>query len=137
MRGVTNREIGYVPDNNISTHTPHARCDGSGGRSGGRRNKFLLTHLMRGVTAARATEEMADKFLLTHLMRGVTPCNHAFRKPLSISTHTPHARCDVSCTLSFLVVLISTHTPHARCDLQCPWRHSSAGYFYSHTSCEV
>ena len=36
---------------------------------------FLLTRLMRGVTAQPLPEEIIKKFLLTRLMRGVTPLN--------------------------------------------------------------
>ena len=77
-----------------------------------------------------------------------------------ISTHTPHARCDLwfvaihilnsdfyshtSCEVWRLVcfifgtfVRISTHTPHARCDLGKGIRQKTGWNFYSHTSCEV
>ena len=36
--------------------------------------------------------------------------------PPEISTHTPHARRDVSCLLKHFSAFISTHTPHARRD---------------------
>ena len=32
---------------------------------------------------------------------------------------------------------ISTHTPHARCDTQICTENAKQTYFYSHTSCEV
>ena len=36
--------------------------------------------------------------------------------PYQISTHTPHARCDVAVRRRPWACNISTHTPHARCD---------------------
>ena len=137
MRGVTitiaNRRVYY----NISTHTPHARCDLSffapcwGSK--------ISTHTPH----ARCDDfrvmyaGYTFKFLLTHLMRGVT-VHHKIRCLLQpISTHTPHARCDVINFLRCWRNLISTHTPHARCDFH-PNRQKSEPYnFYSHTSCEV
>ena len=48
-------------------------------------------------------------------MRGVTRLFYYFRAKFRISTHTPHARCDVSYNSLFAVL----------------------SHFYSHTSCEV
>ena len=56
----------------ISTHTPHARCDGVAVNPILYLAEFLLTHLMRGVTAKSIVPAAARLFLLTHLMRGVT-----------------------------------------------------------------
>ena len=55
-------------------------------------------------------------FLLTHLMRGATEPKFVKTNILTISTHTPHARCDTERNSNFCRAKISTHTPHARCD---------------------
>ena len=82
--------------------------------------------------------ETNRKFLLTHLMRGATMYIKKDGNRFRISTHTPHARCNVyaiiygfsqtnfyshtSCEVqqysNFLIFwkYISTHTPHARCN---------------------
>ena len=101
--------------------------------------EFLLTHLMRGATNANWAKTSVFRFLLTHLMRGATYSDTCFAISSMISTHTPHARCDIGMlrqvkgTKAFLlthlmrgatciihlnecIILISTHTPHARCD---------------------
>ncbi len=56
----------------ISTHAPHARCDGG----------------------AFKTAINAALFLLTHPMRGATVSEFLSSLNLFISTHAPHARCD-------------------------------------------
>ena len=101
----------------ISTHTPHARCDISSLDYDFYQRQFLLTHLMRGVTrAVFPTVQKLLIFLLTHLMRGVTEFASYTELSPGISTHTPHARCDVNGNWANTSVFISTHTPHARCD---------------------
>ena len=148
----------------ISTHTPHARCDEElvdWIAIQGEQNfyshtscevwrveriqtnythwGFLLTHLMRGVTVSESCCSSSLTFLLTHLMRGVTTPSIFAHSNAAISTHTPHARCDLENAdgytdfYSFLLThlmrgvtyrcndtrhlyTISTHTPHARCD---------------------
>ena len=77
--------------------------------------KFLLTHLLRGVTGYAVTDVAGQLFLLTHLLRGVTAYFWLFKYTLDVSTHTPLARCDAYFWL-FKYTLDS---------------------FYSHTSCEV
>ena len=58
-------------------------------------------------------------------MRGVTfDASIANVANNSISTHTPHARCDVFEIAVFDFISISTHTPHARCDIQT-YKHST------------
>ena len=71
---------------------------------------------MRGVTKSSAPLTPALIFLLTRLMRGVTIDGVANSDEVKISTHTPHARRDMSALMSFIGLLISTHTPHARRD---------------------
>ena len=80
------------------------------------------------------------KFLLTHLMRGATYSIDNSTLWRIISTHAPHARCDLAITTDnwetvnfysrtscevrhdFNLIVssfraISTHAPHARCDV--------------------
>ena len=95
MRGATDRKCYIMELSEVSTHAPHARCDGVsraavqkalsfysrtscevrlGGLSrNGLSLVFLLTHLMRGATTTTMNYPTASKkFLLTHLMRGAT-----------------------------------------------------------------
>ena len=51
---------------------------------------------MRGVTKDVGVDKAEIKFLLTRLMRGVTTTSPTLKLVLIISTHTPHARRDVS-----------------------------------------
>ncbi len=78
----------------VSTHTPHARCDRTCSYFTSGQFKFLLTHLMRGVTNNNEIYANAERFLLTHLMRGVTINKENKIDKILVSTHTPHARCD-------------------------------------------
>ena len=50
---------------------------------------------MRGVTIISSYSLLWEIFLLTHLMRGVTSPWKTNFEEMAISTHTPHARCDV------------------------------------------
>ena len=50
MRGATEEVPAYNHIVNISTHTPHARCDIVQNAVIGTLTEFLLTHLMRGAT---------------------------------------------------------------------------------------
>ena len=50
---------------------------------------------MRGVTVCRARTSAALVFLLTRLMRGVTAWDNDGGVLAIISTHTPHARRDI------------------------------------------
>ena len=43
----------------------------------------------------------------------------------------------MACLSSWLLLDISTHTPHARCDVPINQPKLNALNFYSHTSCEV
>ena len=54
-----------------------------------------------------------------------------------ISTHAPHARCDIEIAVRRIDVIISTHAPHARCDRECNREHPFGNHFNSRTSCEV
>ena len=56
--------------------------------------RFLLTHLIRGVTHYAVIGRSKIAFLLTHLIRGVTEMGKEFFPVVEISTHTPHTRCD-------------------------------------------
>ena len=51
---------------------------------------------MRGVTCDRFVLQKMWSFLLTRLMRGVTAENQRLCEILTISTHTPHARRDMA-----------------------------------------
>ena len=56
--------------------------------------QFLPTRLIRGMTRTAGTFGGYGKFLLTRLIRGMTLVRlHKFRE-LDISTHTPHTRHD-------------------------------------------
>ncbi len=121
----------------ISTHTPHARCDKLSYGIILILFLFLLTHLMRGVTLSNEYPNTSFGFLLTHLMRGVTNGLSALFPIIIISTHTPHARCDITSHILRFHNPISTHTPHARCDATTRTPTSWSRHFYSHTSCEV
>ena len=58
--------------------------------------QFLPTRLIRGMTCAGGKAGgTADKFLLTRLIRGMTFCRKAGSEMGVISTHTPHTRHDV------------------------------------------
>ena len=80
------------------------------------RNRFLLTHLMRGATSFFCCSLFSQKFLLTHLMRGAT----VTIKCLIVSHEflLTHLMRGATYEQHFTVVtpLISTHAPHARCD---------------------
>ena len=78
--------------------------------------RFLLTHLLRGVTAGGSQHLRKNLFLLTHLLRGVTKRTMKKRWRERISTHTPLARCDYKYGKIYCTATISTHTPLARCD---------------------
>ena len=52
-------------------------------------------------------------FQLTRPMRGVTTAAVPIFAAVFISTHTPHAGRDNSCTFRVKCAQISTHTPHA------------------------
>ena len=100
----------------ISTHTPHARCDAAD------KSIFKTISISTHTPHARCDHNywqwnrQCHKFLLTHLMRGVTDGTDVLLQVSVISTHTPHARCDGRCQLMVKTIGISTHTPHARCD---------------------
>ena len=72
---------------------------------------------MRGVTPDDQRDVRDTmQFLLTRLMRGVTACFGKLKPLIIISTHTPHARRDHWMSNLDGNVWISTHTPHARRD---------------------
>ena len=76
----------------ISTHTPHARRD----------------------SAERLVTPPHLEFLLTRLMRGVTAVEMGLSASLVISTHTPHARRD---TLYDTIIINAPHFySHASCE---------------------
>ena len=101
-------------------------------------NLFQLTRLMRGVTLTFASLPILQVFQLTRLMRGVT---HHFcsRNPLFIiSTHTPHARRDLtrrseSAEQSKFQLTRLMRGVTGKRDLDC---HISVD-FNSHASCEA
>ena len=140
LRGVTR----FCPNQRayyISTHTPLARCDDLQPNKFYKFgdfyshtscevwhkfrfhffqiNKFLLTHLLRGVTAFEMNVSTASEFLLTHLLRGVTRWDLSYR--ISQLNFYSHTSCEVWQLLFLkqrLFEFISTHTPLARCDIR-------------------
>ena len=106
----------------ISTHAPHARCDTvtasllCGISDFYSRtpcevrhtdmgvifafSAFLLTHPMRGATCCIYYTAYLVTFLLTHPMRGATCRSVTAGAGGRISTHAPHARCDIVAILS-------------------------------------
>ena len=121
----------------ISTHTPLARRDCPDSAANVHPYLFLLTRLLRGVTAAVFLLLCFRKFLLTRLLRGVTrrlsPCFH----PLSFLL-TRLLR-GVTCWLLRCgrIQIISTHTPLARRDRPHIILKFLRKNFYSHASCEA
>ena len=72
---------------------------------------------MRGVTRPDQERFLAVMtFQLTRLMRGVTQGEVDYCTDQWISTHTPHARRDLTIAREYDGRKISTHTPHARRD---------------------
>ena len=72
MRGVTKIEKRFQKLKLISTHTPHAGSDGTGGVIPADSAIFLPTLPMRGVTLIGGELSEAIGFLPTLPMRGVT-----------------------------------------------------------------
>ena len=100
MRGVTGESDQAEPTEEISTHTPHARRDDICCAFAFRQTAFQLTRLMRGVTKDKNPHvHKFRKFQLTRLMRGVT-AGMKYGNRILISTHTPHARRDLSSDFS-------------------------------------
>ena len=135
---MTNRGVGRIDMNIISTHTPHTRHDNRWKQTAGNMYQFLLTRLIRGMTLPqmhrprqllisthtphtrhdsfpRKSRTRYSKFLLTRLIRGMTDCDGFGMKNFFISTHTPHTRHDRRVSLG---TLAQTH-------------------FYSHASYEA
>ena len=102
-----------------------------------RQQPFLLTHLMRGATLQRSYCFNSKWFLLTHLMRGATVVGENKWETAKISTHTPHARCDVFA--EYCIDLIVYFYSHTSCEVRLSLGDypSERANFYSHTSCEV
>ena len=99
MRGATRPPARTGGDTGISTHTPHARCDGKN------RQKFVDFRISTHTPHARCDTQR----LLTLFMR-------------MISTHTPHARCDNHpFNFSFQKSNFYSHT-------SCEVRHSQAAH---------
>ena len=99
----------------ISTHTPLARRDCPDSAANVHPYLFLLTRLLRGVTAAVFLLLCFRKFLLTRLLRGVTEDGISRGVEDYISTHTPLARRDGTITIIG----------------------AGSKNFYSHASCEA
>ena len=70
-------------------------------------------------------------------MRGVTVDSNGALVTSTISTHTPHARRDLTAEEMHRLHVISTHTPHARRDTDLEALRESYRHFYSHASCEA
>ncbi len=100
----------------ISTHTPLARC---GGTSTNEMNGSINfnSHTPREVWLLNGLPTLPYViFQLTHPSRGVAQEQMTVTQHITISTHTPLARCGrlVMCQLKSRYK-ISTHTPLARC----------------------
>ena len=66
--------------------------------------EFQLTRLMRGVTVHKPIYDGNNKFQLTRLMRGVTYSSLLNSPFFIVSTHTPHARRDLSAHINMYSV---------------------------------
>ena len=107
----------------ISTHTPHAGCDPPFLASAHASLNFN-SHTPCGVRPHVSFETTSDfTFQLTHPMRGATfRCEKCGEIATDFNSHTP-------CGVRLLQLIqyqqsieISTHTPHAGCDVnQKPW----------------
>ena len=118
----------------ISTHTPHARCDLYPWIFSLYTNHFYSHTSCEVWRKPSKNPVYRVRFLLTHLMRGVTSGGFTISAvPTFISTHTPHARCDL--TANHRIHFYS----HTSCEVWPPecWRLDNRDNFYSHTSCEV
>ena len=105
-------------DDRISTHMPLARHD-SQERYLNTGGKFLLTCLLRGMTAVMSSHIMLSTFLLTCLLRGMTkPLCHC-QSHLEFLLTCLLRGMTIFPLLSVSVGAISTHMPLARHDLFC------------------
>ena len=81
-----------------------------------RRNKFLLTHPLRGATGLHNNGDV-DYEISTHTpLAGCNIDNPSNTVLTSISTHTPLAGCNLFSVDWIYHVKISTHTPLAGCN---------------------
>ena len=121
----------------ISTHTPHARRDGS---SSGRplSNPNFNSHASCEAWRSAVDTTSRPTTISTHTPHARR--DRRVRRGVSaeaISTHTPHARRDSPTPALRALLNISTHTPHARRDIgnikvMGEWKD-----FNSHASCEA
>ena len=63
-----------------------------------------------------SVREGSPGFQLTHPTRSATSSSSDFIIKSEISTHAPHAECDIYIFWSKVYSFISTHAPHAECD---------------------
>ena len=104
----------YTNDNyRVSTHMPLARHDDAG-LSVSPSYTFLLTCLLRGMTAFLDSGIDFVRFLLTCLLRGMTFLGFQILDALVVSTHMPLARHDSLWTTWKKCFSVSTHMPLAR-----------------------
>ena len=102
--------------NIVSTHMPLARHDISSPFCL-KKLQFLLTCLLRGMTAICDQSPSALQFLLTCLLRGMTECLPPdILAQLGVSTHMPLARHDGINLTTCHNDGVSTHMPLARHD---------------------
>ena len=104
----------------VSTHMPLARHDWTGSLPLHDYCMFLLTCLLRGMTAAAILSMTSLEFLLTCLLRGMTYQPIATRNHNHVSTHMPLARHDWYRQSYGCFRRVSTHMPLARHDF---WLH--------------
>ena len=137
MRGATWHFIEHEPEDDISTHTPHAGCDPTL-PCRRKRSGHFNSHTPCGVRPSLAQPTQDTPQISTH-----TPHAGCDQKPSRsyydglISTHTPHAGCDIFGVIYQPIGRISTHTPHAGCDVHINSKRLHITYFNSHTPCGV
>ena len=110
MRGATPRRAPVGRIRSISTHAPHARCDGCPPALDGGQCYFYSRTPCEVRPAQNMANATTQAFLLTHPMRGAT----------SVTTYY------------FVLIVISTHAPHARCDPNAPERHQTHQFLLTH-----
>ena len=125
------------PATEVSTHMPLARHDSNPVCAPSTGFLFLLTCLLRGMTAKLYKITKSNLFLLTCLLRGMTlNCAkqyHIFRFLLTCLLRGMTQRKVVSLVL----VVVSTHMPLARHDPARTNSYLDICGFYSHASCEA
>ena len=123
----------------VSTHMPLARHDASPREKSERRERFLLTCLLRGMTIRKGVNINSQRVsthmpLARHDAEGFVRIGY-----LLVSTHMPLARHDSGRLQRwYYSKKVSTHMPLARHDAMSRCAPSNLlCSFYSHASCEA